>query len=183
MTMMRWDPFSETVSLRQALDRMMEDALIPSSRLVGGQEGLSVPLDVLEHDDQFVVKASLPGVPAEEVRITVEANVVFIEGELREEPAPPPQQPPTGQANGQQTKPAAAAPRVHHRERRYGRFSRQVVLPASIDASTAQATFAHGVLTLTLPKAEQAKRRQIAITQPGTVQHQLPQAQKAAVAR
>lgn len=120
--------------------------------------------------------------PVEDVHITVEDNVVLIEGELCEEPAQPPQQPTNSQPNGHQVQPAGSAPRVHHRERRYGRFSRQVVLPASIDAGKTQATFEYGVLTLTLPKAEQAKRHQIAITETGKVQ-QLPQARTAAAAR
>jgi hypothetical protein len=104
------------------------------------------------------------------VHITGEDNVVTIEGELREEPTQLPQQPPTDQPNGKQAQPTGGAPRVHHRERRAGRFYRQVVLPASIDAGQAQATFAYGVLTLTLPKAEQARRHQIAITGTGKAQ-------------
>jgi len=181
MTMMRFDPFSESVSLRQAMDRMFEDALIPSSRLIGGQEGPGVPLDVLEHNGQFVVKASLPGVPPEDVHISVEDNVVTIEGELREEPAQPQQPPTNGQPSAKQGQPAGAAPRVHHRERRLGRFYRQIVLPASIDAGKAKATFDHGVLNLTLPKAEQAKRHQIAITGTGKVE-QPPRPELAAAA-
>src|SRR5262245_19563017 len=91
-------------------------------------------LDVIEQGDNLVVKATLPGVKPEDVDVNVENGVLTIRGELREE-----------QEHGQG--------RYLHRERRYGTMARQVMLPRDVDTSACEASFEHGVLTLTLPKS------------------------------
>jgi HSP20 family protein len=194
MTMMRWDPFGEAMSLRQAMDRLLEEASVQPARAAGGQGGSGVALDVIEHGEELVVKASLPGVEPEDVNITIEENVLTVEGEAREEyETPRGQQTTAGQQGttaqqtngggrmqgGQQT----SQPRYHHRERRYGRFMRQVVLPMPVDAARAQASFEHGVLTITLPKAEHARRRQIKVGGAGSGQLQSGQAGDQSVAQ
>lgn len=144
MAIERWDPFREAVSLNDAMNALLRESFIrPSS--VPGQQGPSLlPLDISEDENQFVVRASLPGVKPEDVQITVHGDTLTIQGESRAEE----------EKKGQ---------RWHLRERRVGQFQRSLSLATPVDSEKAQATFEHGVLTLTLPKSEQAKPRQIKI--------------------
>ncbi len=143
--MMRWDPFREMVSLREAMDSLFENALI--TPFGGGQQGSQsayLPLDVTENEDNFVVKASLPGVNPEDIDVTVNGDVLTIKGEIKQE-----------QENQNE--------RYHLRERRWGSFSRSVSLPTQIKTDAVQAEYQNGVLTLTLPKADDVKPKRIAI--------------------
>ena len=103
-----------------------------------------LPLDVSENENEFVVKASLPGIRPEDVQITVHGDMLTIRGEIKAEEE-------------------KKEEHFHLRERRYGQFQRTVRLSAPIRADQAQANFENGVLTLTLPKAEEAKPKQIKI--------------------
>ncbi len=143
--MQRWDPFREMVSLREAMDSLFENALI--TPFSGGQQGTQagyLPLDVTENEDNFVVKASLPGVNPEDIEVTVNGDVLTIKGEMKQE-----------QENQNE--------RYHLRERRWGSFARSVSLPTPIKADAIQADYQNGVLALTLPKAEEAKPKRITI--------------------
>ena len=183
MSLMRWDPFSEVMPLRQMVDRLMEDAFVQTGRVAGDPQaaGLGVALDMLEDEDELVVKATLPGVKPEDVDISVHGDMLTIQGEVREEHESRPSPRATagrqveeaGQQRGQQAQVQPAQgqrpqqrdqPQYHYRERRYGRFTRQVMLPIPVDSNQAEATFEHGILTIRLPKAEQAKRRWIQIS-------------------
>ncbi len=145
MTMQRWDPFSEMQSLRTAMDRLFEDAWVRPGRGGWGQhgEGMPMPIDVLEQDDNLVVKASMPGVKPEDINITVQGNQLTIQGETRSD---------TEQKGT-----------VHHQEHRYGRYVRSMTLPSRVNSEKAEATFENGMLTLTLPKEEAARTRQIPV--------------------
>ncbi len=154
MSMMRWDPFSEMTSLRQALDHLFENSVIrPGGGQAGGQggSGSGFPIDVLEQGEALVVKASLPGVKPDDVDVQIQQNVLLITGQHQQE------------QERQQGRYLLA-------ERWTGRFSRAVALPVAVDATACEATFEDGVLTLTLPKAEQARTKQIPIR---TAQQQL----------
>lgn len=149
----RWEPFGEMLSLRQAIDRLFEDAFIRPPGVVGageltgggeGRAGIGFPIDVYEQDDDLVVRAVLPGVKPEDVDISVQGNTLTIQGETREE---------TESGRG----------RFHRRERRYGSFFRQLQLPTAIQTENADARFENGVLMLRLPKAEEARERRINI--------------------
>jgi HSP20 family protein len=101
-------------------------------------------VDVLEQDDAIRIMAELPGVNPSDVKITVADNVLTIQGtkqQLAEE----------------------RTERVHRYERTYGTFERTFTLPATVDASRITAAYENGVLTVTLPKMEQAKPRQIQV--------------------
>jgi len=151
MTIERWDPFREAISLRDAMSTLFQESFIRPSSLVA-QDGLtSFPLDISETEDEFVVRASLPGVKPDDVQITVQGDTLTIRGESKEEE----------ERKGQHW---------HSRERRFGRFQRSVFLSAPVKADGAQAQYEHGVLTLTLPKAEEAKPRQIKIGGPARAQ-------------
>ena len=145
MAIERWDPFREAVSLNDAMNALFRESFIRPSNVAGGQGGPGLlPLDVTETENEFVVKASLPGLKPEDVQITVHGETLTIRGESRAEE----------EKKGQ---------RWHLRERRFGQFQRSLALTTPVDPDKAQATFEHGVLTLTLPKSEQARPRQIKI--------------------
>ena len=145
MTIMRrTGPFSELVSLRQAMDRLFEDSYV-RPRWPGDGDSSVLPLDIYRTDDALVVKAALPGVKPEDVDVTVEGDTLTVSGEFQEE--------------------HAEDDRGYlFRELRRGRFSRTIQLPGDVSADQAAARYEHGILTLTLPKREEARPRQIRIT-------------------
>jgi HSP20 family protein len=143
MVMQQWDPYGHMSSMRRMMDRLFDDSLVPMPAWSGGAMG-GFDLDVLEQGDDFVVKASLPGMKPEDVKVTVERGVLTIQGETRDE---------SERGEG----------RYHHRERRWGRVARQVILPDDVDGSACDASFENGVLTITLPRAEHARTTRIPI--------------------
>lgn len=140
----RWDPFRDMMSLRNAMDRLLESAF------VGPQWGWTqafrgeLALDVLETEDEFVVKASLPGINPDDLDITFDNRLLTIKGEFKKEEE-------------------KHTERYHLRERRFGEFSRSVSLPTTITAEAIQANYETGVLTLHLPKAEEVKPKRIPV--------------------
>jgi len=144
MAIERWDPFQEAVSLREAMNSLLQESFVRpgSAAPQGGYSAL--PLDICETENDFVIKASLPGVKPDDVDITVQGGNLTIRGETRAEE----------DKKGEHW---------HFRERRYGGFQRTVSLTAPVDSDKAQAHYEHGVLTLTLPKSEAAKPKQIRI--------------------
>ncbi|MFQ6059026.1 MAG: Hsp20/alpha crystallin family protein [Anaerolineae bacterium] len=146
MALMRWDPFREMMSLRDAMDRLFEESFVrPSRWLVPRWEGVgTLPIDMYETDEDVVVKASVPGVKPEELDISVTGDTLTIKGETRAEEE-------------------VKNEYYYCRERRYGAFSRSVTLPVSVKADKAEAVFKNGVLTLTLPKVEEVKPKTIKV--------------------
>jgi HSP20 family protein len=145
MAVERWDPFREAVSLRDAMNALFQDSFVrPSGPMSQAGGPVALPLDVSENENEFVVRASLPGIKPEDVQITVHGDTLTIQGESKFE----------DEKKGE---------RWHLRERRAGSFQRSIMLTTPVNSDKAQAQFEHGVLTLTLPKSEQAKPRQIKI--------------------
>ncbi len=140
----RWDPFRDMVLLRSNMDRLIDRFF--DNEITGWEPATSwnLALDVAESPEEFVVKASLPGVKPEDVDVTFSDNVLTIKGELKSE----------------EDKEDA---RYHLRERRYGSFTRSLTLPRGIHGDAIQAKFDAGVLTLHLPKSEEVKPKRIAI--------------------
>lgn len=116
--------------------------------------------DVVETEKEIRVVTEMPGLKRDNIEIDVENNVLTIRGEKREE-----------RTEGEQG-------RWHLAERRYGTFSRSFVLPRDVDAENIQASFADGVLTVSVPKSEKARRRRIEIGAMGG-QQQLGESQPA----
>jgi len=139
----RWDPFREMMVIRNARDRMFDGdlALAPSS---WRSFNWSVALDVVENDDEFVVKASLPGINPDDLEITFIDGKLTIKGEVTEEEK-------------------VEEARYHLRERRFGSFSRSIKLPSGIDTEKIDAKYESGVLELYLPKVEEVKPKKITI--------------------
>lgn len=141
-SLMRWEPFREALSLRDWMERFMDEGW---SRPLAALGGVSSPaIDMYQTDDEVVVKATLPGVRPEDLNIAVTGDVLTIRGEVKEESS----------SNGVN---------YHVRERRYGSFSRALPLPTAVQADKAQAEFENGVLTLRLPKADEVKPKTIAV--------------------
>jgi HSP20 family protein len=137
----RWDPFREMISLRDVMDRLVDDAFVrgmPS----GGLAGLAI--DMYQTDDDVIVKAAIPGMKADDIQISVTGDVLTLSGEYK------------------QSRDEEKANYLL-REQRYGSFSRNLQLPTSVVADKAKAEFENGILTLTLPKAEAAKPKSITV--------------------
>jgi HSP20 family protein len=140
----RWDPFREMMSFRSAIDRLFDETVFNRQPDFEGQISWSPALDVAETGDEYLVKASLPGIEPDDLEITYSNNVLTIKGEMQSEREVEDQ-------------------RYHLRERRSGSFSRSLSLPSIVDADHIQTSYTAGVLTLHLPKVEEAKPRRIQV--------------------
>lgn len=146
MTMIRWEPMRDMISLRNAMEKLFEDSFIHPSRLWPelGKGELSLDLDVYQTNKDVVVKVAIPGVKPEEVDISLNGDILTIKGEHKEE---------------QEIKEEAYL----RKERRYGAFNRSIQIPVSVMSDKAEAVFEDGILSLTLPKEEEAKPKQIKV--------------------
>jgi HSP20 family protein len=142
MSMKRWDPWAEMMTLREAMGQLLEDSYVrPTGQSMTGDH---LFLDVYEDADNFEVSASMPGLRPEDVDITIQGDVLTIKGQRKAQ---------TERKQGNYLV----------REQRSGNFYRSIQLPTVVDAQKAQANFENGVLHLTLPKAESTKPRTIRI--------------------
>jgi HSP20 family protein len=140
----RWEPAREMMTLREAMDRLFDDAF---TRPMSGF-GPSVPaIDVYQTKDAVVVKAALPGYKPDDVQISITNDLLTISGEYKQE-----------DGNGQKE-----GARYHVREQRYGSFERSILLPSAVKSDKAAADFENGILIITLPKSEEARPRTINI--------------------
>jgi len=146
----RWEPTREMMTLREAMDRLFDDAFTRPFSIVrnGGSTWSSPAIDMYQTDNEVVVKAALPGIKADQVQINVTgdttAPVVTIKGEMKHE---------------EEKKDKS----WHIREQRWGAFERSVQLPTGVIADKAKADFDNGILTITLPKSAEAKPRTITV--------------------
>jgi HSP20 family protein len=141
----QWDPFSE---LRRTMDNLFDQGFSRPWRLMPGVElkaDTAMPVDIWETDDALVVKAAIPGVEPGNVDIRVTNDILTIKAEV-------PHQDPEGQMQ------------FHRREITNNGFSRAFTLPSPVDSDRAEARYEHGMLYLTLPKAEVARPKQIRIS-------------------
>ena len=139
----RWDPFQDMLSLREAMNQLMEESFVRPNGARGGQNFVPA-LDLSETKDAYLVEAAVPGLKPADIEITVENNVLTIKGETRQE--------------------AEDKQRNYHRvERRFGSFQRTIGLPTTVKADAIQASLTNGVLRLEIPKAEEVKPRKISV--------------------
>ncbi len=144
MSIVRWEPFRDLMSLREAMDRLFEESFVrPRREWLAPAEG-ALALDMYETEDSVVVKSAVPGVKPDEIDISISGNTLTISGETK-------------------TEEELKEENYIRRERRYGSFSRSVVLPEGLDLERADAAFEDGLLTLTIPKAPEAKAKVIKI--------------------
>lgn len=133
-------------TLESGINRLLNDALTGFDWQYRDSAGAAwvPPVDIFEESDVIRITAEVPGVKPEDVKISVEGNVLTIHGQKQ-------------QVAEEKTE------RVHRYERTYGTFERTFTLPATVDAASIKARYESGVLTVTLPKVEQAKPRQIQV--------------------
>jgi HSP20 family protein len=140
-----WSPFAELNRLREEINRVFEQPgqgfLEKSTGFFGGW---SPSLDVFDDKDNVIVKAELPGMKKEDIEVTLAGDTLTISGERKEEV---------------ENKDAE----TYRSERYFGRFQRSVTLPHQVDPNRIQATYKDGILTVTLSKSEEAKRKQIEV--------------------
>src|SRR5215207_2928532 len=139
----RWDPFQDVLSLREAMNQLMEESFVRPNSAQGGKNFVPA-LDLSETAEGYLVEAALPGIKPEDVEITVENNVLTIKGETRQE------------VDDKQRN-------FHRVERRFGSFQRTIGLPSTVKADAIQAELTNGVLRLEIPKAEEVKPRKISV--------------------
>lgn len=142
MNIIRWDPFSEAINLRQALDKLAEEGMKHPGFIFN--EGPMPSVDIYENDNDFSIKASVPGVKQEDLDISIVGDTLTIKGEVKAE-------------EEEQGK------NYYRQECRYGTFARSLTLPAELNTDKAEASMENGMLTLTIPKMEKAKPKAIKV--------------------
>ncbi|MBM4328307.1 MAG: Hsp20/alpha crystallin family protein [Deltaproteobacteria bacterium] len=142
MTMNRWDPLREMLSIQERMTRLADKAF---HEVVFHRRSMWKPaVDVLETPGEYIARMDLPGVNKEEINIEIKGSRLTIQGERRIEAEPP-----------------IAA--YHSIERETGYFERSFLLPGDVDAEQAEARYQDGVLVIRVPKAEQAREREVTI--------------------
>jgi HSP20 family protein len=146
MAIVRWNPFQDLVSLQERMNRLFEQTL---DRSRGEREGMvagtwAPAVDIYETPDSIVLQAELPGLSKDDIDIQVRDNVLTLKGERRSEKE-------IKEGNYLRV------------ERAYGGFQRAFTLPAAVQADKIRAVFKDGVLDVSIPKAEEAKPKQIKI--------------------
>jgi HSP20 family protein len=149
--LMRWEPFEDVVSLRDAMDRLFEESFVRPRRAERGARNggsvASLPVDVYETDDELVVNARVPGMNPDEVEVTIHGDTVTIRGELH------------SAATDEESKNW----KWHTHELWHGPLGRTITLPTLVDVDKVEAHFENGLLALRLPKAEEVKPRVIKV--------------------
>lgn len=153
MSLVRWNPVRELANFPSDILSMQKEINHMFDRFFRGgtvaDDGIMTTnwlpaVDLIEKDDEFVAKVELPGVNKDDVKITMQDNILTVRGEKKEEKE-------TRQSN------------YHRLERSYGSFQRSFTLPNAVKADKVEAQYKDGILTITLPKSEEAKRKQIEV--------------------
>lgn len=142
--LVRWEPFRDMMTLRDAMERMFEEGFVrpPVPFAPWGEAGMA--LDMYETDDNVVVKTAVPGVKAEDIDVSITGDTLTIKAETKEDEE-------------------IKRENYLRRERRYGSYCRSVTLPGGLKTDEAEADYSDGILTLTLPKAEEVKPKSIEV--------------------
>ncbi|NJD69278.1 MAG: molecular chaperone [Candidatus Methylomirabilota bacterium] len=147
MAIVRWDPFRDVMTLQERMNRLFDQAL--SRTRTDDEEGLTTSMwspavDIFETPDSIVMKAELPGVSRDNIDIQVQDNSLMLKGERKFERE-------------------VKEENYLRIERAYGAFHRAFNLPTDIQQDKIKAVFKDGVLEVTMPKAEEAKPKQVKI--------------------
>lgn len=141
----RWEPFRDIVSLREAMDRLFEESFVrPWGGRLAPTMRATLAVDMYETEEDVVVKAALPGIDPDDVDVSVTGNTLTIKGQTRAEEE-------------------VKEENYICRERTFGAYSRSLRLPLTVEADKAEAEYENGVLTLRLPKVEEAKPKAIEV--------------------
>ena len=142
----QFGPFTALNAWRGAMRQFLAEGRVdPSEILPSPLASMFVPVDVLDTGDDLIIRADMPGVKAEKLKITVSGNTLTLRGEV------------TAAAELDEAT-------YLHRERRVSGYTRSIPVPAAIEAKEAQAVFRDGLLALTLPKSEKVRTKTIKVT-------------------
>jgi HSP20 family protein len=146
VAIVRWEPFRELSSLQTEMNRLFNAAFgdMPNAGTVGSARRWMPAMDLLETDEDFVLRADLPGMSESDVNIELEDNVLTLSGERK--------------AEHEEKREG-----FYRVERASGAFSRSLTLPKGVDPEGVHASFDRGVLEVRIPKPEQRKPRKITI--------------------
>jgi len=145
MILVRWEPFRDLAAYQDRFSRLLAETQSRSSRSRSSDGATwSPPVDIYETDQSVVLKAELPGVDAKDVEARIEDGTLYLKGQRKFE---------------SEVKEGS----YHRIERSYGSFVRSFSLPPGVDSDKVAAEYKDGLLTLTLPKCQEAKPRTIQI--------------------
>ena len=146
MDLIRWNPWTELVSLRERMNRVFDDSLFRSDRREDSfaMGTWSPAVDMFEKDDTVVIKAELPGLDKKDVSLDLQNGVLTLKGERKYENE-------------------VKEENYYRREMSCGKFIRSFTLPADVDADKIKAEFQNGLLTVEVPKPEEHKPKQIKV--------------------
>ncbi|MGQ9630195.1 MAG: Hsp20/alpha crystallin family protein [bacterium] len=144
MDLVKWEPFRGLLDIREEMNRLFEDFFGRKGIREWMPERWSPSVDLSETSDAFILKADLPGLTHKDIHVSLTNNILTLSGEKKQEK----------EEKGE----------TYHRiERAYGSFSRSFTLPSEVKADKIDAKFKDGVLTITMPKSERAKSREIQV--------------------
>lgn len=140
----RWDPFKEITSLREEIDRLFDSFFGRKTFITEREHVFSPAVDVEETEDAFIIRAEVPGMKKEEIKVTVDENGISISGERKREK----------EEKGKT---------YHRMEISYGKFKRYIPFPKEVQPDKAKAKCKDGILEIEVPKSEKAKPKEIEI--------------------
>ena len=145
-TIMRYDPFREALSLRNALDQLFEQSFVRPTWGMNGMQGAGVPMDVYETEQGYQVQALLPGVKPEDIDLSVQQNSLTLKGQIH--PTIKPEQ------------------KVNWllQEIGSGSFERTITFPKAVDADHIESSYEYGILTMRVPFSEVSRPKRISVT-------------------
>ncbi|MBI5181876.1 MAG: Hsp20/alpha crystallin family protein [Nitrospirae bacterium] len=146
MSIIKWDPFRDLLSLQERMNKLFEESLFRSGK---DQEDLTVgrwspSVDVMENEQEIVIKAELPGIELKDVEVLIKENLLTLRGERKFEKE-------------------EEKENYHRIERAYGAFQRVFTLPASVEQDKVKAKMKDGILEIRLPKAKKELPKKIEI--------------------
>ncbi len=146
MSIIKWDPFRDLLSLQERMNKLFEESLLQTGK--ERQEisiaGWSPSVDVMESDEEIILKAELPGIELKDVEVLINDNILTLRGERKFEKE-------------------EKKENYHRIERSYGAFQRSFTLPATVEQDKVKAKMKDGILEVRLPKAKEAKSKKIEI--------------------
>jgi HSP20 family protein len=143
MSIIRWEPFDEMMSMRESMDRLFEDFFTRRPRSAGPLVWQPA-VEIFETDHEIVIKAELPGIDPKSVNVTMTSEGLTIKGEHRAE----------HEDKGRN---------YYRRELRYGSFQRTIPLPSEVKSDETKAAFRNGILEVKIPKAERVRPKSVQV--------------------
>jgi len=147
MAIVRWRPFEDRMSVQDEMSRFFDTFLtkrLPIKHIVDSPTAWLPRVDIAENEDGILVKADIPGMTKDNIQITLSENVLSVSGEKKIE---------RNEENEN----------YHRTERVFGSFERSFYIPNNVDATKISAKYTDGVLTVSLPKKEEAKPKEIPV--------------------